>query len=238
LLTRNNHTLKQNMASLTDETSKKECDNQKMSPLVASFMPSQASNPFFRLTESEIPASPCSESACSESSQHHDQHIARRVSFSPDETSKFLLSSQLKPQKLVVASASPVLKTARASHLRTKNISEGKMVENSLSAFAHDSNLIKSTQQNFLQQNIQQMHAKPQPVTSRNQNANSSQGNQGVPNNISPGFAGLKQTNSGTFAAATYSSPTVHSPTPRPRFSHHDGIALVAVMQSMNQMRV
>jgi hypothetical protein len=224
------------MASLTDETSKKESDNQKMSPLVASFMPSQASNPFFRLMESEIPGSPCSESVGSESSQHHDQHIessqhhdqqiARRVSFSPDEKSKFFLASQLKPQKLVAASASPVLKTARASHSQTKNISEGKIVEKSRSAFAHDSNLIQSTQQNLLvQQNIQQMHAKPQAVTSRNQNANSSQGNQGVPNNISPGFAGLKQTNSGTFAAATYSSPTVHSPTPRPRFSHHDGIA-------------
>lgn len=226
MLTRNNHTLKQNMASLTDETSKKESDNQKMSPLVASFMPSQASNPFFRLTESEIPASPCSESAGSESSQHHDQHIARRVSFSPDETSKFFLALQLKPQKLVAASASPILKTARASHPQTKNIAEGKVVEKTRSSFAHDSNLIQSTQQNLLvQQNIQQMHAKPQAVTSRNQNANSSQGNQGVPNNISPGFAGLKQTSSGTFAAATYSSPTVHSPTPRPRFSHHDGIA-------------
>jgi hypothetical protein len=197
-----------------------------MSPLVASFMPSQASNPFFRLMESEIPASPCSESAGSESSQTHG-HVARRVSFSPaGETSSLCVSSTLNLQKFEVVSAFSVLKSASSSHLQAQQIADERRVENLRSAFAHDPSM-KSAHHNLpnsSQQKFSQIHAMS-PTENVILRIESSQSNQGVPNYLSPGLAVSKQPTSGTFAAATYSSPHVHSPTPKPRFSTHEGIA-------------
>ncbi len=206
-----------------------------MSPLVASFMPSQASNPFFRLMESEIPASPCSETAGSEtagseSSQTQGHHVARRVSFSPAaETSSLCISSTLNLQKNPVVGSISVLKSASSSHHQAQQIADERRVENLRSAFAHDP-FMKSKQHNLpnsASQKNSRIHAMSptETVILRNQSIDASQNNPGVPNYLSPGLAISKQPTSGTFAAATYSSPPVHSPTPRPRFSTHEGIA-------------
>lgn len=210
------------MALSNDDASKKESDNQKMSPLVASFMPSQASNPFFRLTESEIPASPCSESAGSESSQTNEHHVARRVSFSPRDAASLFKSSPAHSQVSLGAQIAPVLKSAAVSNLHVEQVAGNWRLENSRSAFAHD-------QSKFSQQNQPQFVGKPLSDSAVIRNsANSGQIKAGVPNSLSPGLAVSKpqtSNSSATFAAATYSSPHLHSPTPRPRFSNHDGIA-------------
>jgi hypothetical protein len=203
------------MASFYDDASKKESDNQKMSPSVASFMPSQANNPFFRLTESQIPASPCSESAGSESSQTND-HVARRVSFSPSEAASFLKSSPTQSQVVTGAYIAPTLKSAPVS-----NLPEDRRLENLRSLFAHDQSIKSTKPTQFIGKCLSDS------ATIRHQNVNSSQINAGVPNNLSPGLAVSKpqpSNSSATFAAATYSSPHLHSPTPRSRFSTHDAI--------------
>lgn len=192
-------------------------------------MPSQSSNPFFRLMESEIPASPCSESAGSELSQPQGHDLARRVSFSP-EASDFPVFSPLNFQKFANALATPVLKGAASSHLQVQQSAVERRVEISRSTSVFDSSIHVSTHHN-LQKSTQQLLPQPhkksptESVMLRNQCSKSSQSNPGVPNYLSPGLAVSKQATLGTFAAATYSSPPVHSSTPRPRFSSHEGIA-------------
>jgi hypothetical protein len=213
----------QQLASWNDDASKKETDNQKMSPLVASFMPSQASNPFFRLMESEIPASPCSESAGSESSQTND-HVARRVSFSPRNVARFSKPTQAQCQVLAEACIAPVLQRAAVSNLHMHQIADDKTVEPSRATVAHDRSM-KPTMQ-ILPQFV--VKSPKDSSSMRNQSASASQSNAGVPKSLSPGLAVSKQqisSYSTTFTAATYGSPQMHSPTPKPRFSSHDGMA-------------
>lgn len=207
------------MASLNDEASRKESDTQKMSPSVASFMPSQASNPFFCLMESEIPASPCSESAGSESSQTAGNHIARRVSFSPGDAVSFTMVSPANSQVPARISAVPILKSAVLSNSPAQQIVEEKLIEFSRSTSAHVPQMTSSKSNQFLRK------SPPDAVMLRNQSISTNQSNPGVPNNLSPGIVVMNHSTSGTFAACTYSSPQLHSPTPRPRFSSHDGIA-------------
>lgn len=214
----------QQIGSFNDDVSKKELDNQKMSPLVASFMPSQASNPFFRLSESEIPASPCSESAGSESSQSKDHHVARRVSFSPGDAAAFQKTSAAPCEAVAGAHTATILKSAAASNLHVQPDADGKRIEKSRSAIVHDQSL------KCIMQTPPQMIGKSlsDSVVMRNQSANSFQPNTGVPTNLSPGLAVIKpqaSTSTASFAAATYCSPHLHSPTPRPRFSTLDGMA-------------
>lgn len=229
IILNNTNTSNQQMASWNDEASKKDVDNQKMSPLVASFMPSQASNPFFRLMESEIPASPCSESAGSESSITNGHHVARRVSFSPRDATNFSMSSQGVSQKAVNSNAIPSLKSGVIGFSPAQQPADEKRVDVSRSSFAHEFSFSMKSAKNCLPR----LDAKPstealEMPSSHNQMTISSQCNQcdsGLPNNLSPGLAVSKQLTLGTFAASTYSSPRLHSPTPRPRFSSHEGIA-------------
>jgi len=217
------NTLKQQMALLNDEATRKESDTQKMSPFVASFMPSQANNPFFCLMESDIPASPCSESAGSESSQTagNGHHIARRVSFSPGDAVSFTVVSPAHSQILARVSAIPALKSAGVSNPQVHQIADERVIEFPPSASVHGPQMASS------KSNLPQFHRKspPEASMSRNQSISAYQNNPGVPNNLSPGLVVMNHSTPGTFAASTYNSPQLHSPTPRPRFSSHDGIA-------------
>jgi hypothetical protein len=227
IILNNINTSNQQMASWNDEASKKDVDNQTMSPLVASFMPSQASNPFFRLMESEIPASPCSESAGSESSVTNGHHVARRVSFSPGDATSFSMSSQGVSQKAVNSNAIPTLKGGVVGFSQAQQPADEKRVDVSRSSFAHEFSM-KSAKNCLPRLDAKPETEAPEMPSSHNQMTILSQKNQcdsGLPNNLSPGLAVSKQLTLGTFAASTYSSPRLHSPTPRPRFSSHEGIA-------------
>jgi hypothetical protein len=159
--------------------------------------------------ESEIPASPCSESAGSESSQTCSHHVARRVSFSPKDVKRSATSSPTHSQVLANLSKASILKSHEAL-CQARQLHEESLIQKGLSALSHDPPL-KSAKKSLPQFN----RKSPPEASILHLSTNKYQSNPGVPNIF---FAGLSVPK----APSAFGSPQSLSPTPKSRFSSRD----------------